>query len=81
VALADRERIRSGREEIRTVPVPVFTETGNAGLVSAGLLMAADETELDASGGEAELTPQVTNTEQAMTKAIAAQGPFMALLL
>jgi hypothetical protein len=81
VALADRERIRSGREGIRTVPVPLFTETGNAGLVTAGLLMAADETEPAASGGEAELTPDVTNREQAMTKAIAARGLFMALLL
>jgi len=38
VALADRERIRSGREGIRTVPVPLFTETGKAGIVTAGLV-------------------------------------------
>jgi hypothetical protein len=86
VALADRERIRSGREGIRTVPLPLFTETGKAGLVTAGLvtaglLMAADETEPAAIDGEAELTPHVANREQAITKAIAARGLFMALLL
>jgi hypothetical protein len=54
---------------------PLFTETGKAGLVAAGLSTAA------LRAGEAELTPHVTNREQTITKTIVARGLRMALLL
>jgi hypothetical protein len=75
VALADKERILSGWAGIRTVPSPLFTERGKGGLVITALSTAPSR------AGEAELTPHVTSREQVITKAIAARGLFMALLL